>query len=433
MARSIWAGAGATLVSEGVGRGAAMGFQMLVANQLGADRFGIVSLALASAAILSPLADAGLPNLALRKVSQSPDDDALVHRLGGLKALLTPVFLVPLIVWSALRSGGMDGSLALLWAGAFYGFQSSSDLLRQILRARQEVGRELTARFAYPVGNVLALVAVWRFHPGPSGALLALASGPAALTVAYLLAMPKGKRRPLIDDKTWAMARESVPFLLQSVGYLLVVGLATRIDAFLLERFAGRAEVGRYFAALNLVMAGGFFAQGLSSYLYPRLHRQKERRGRALARAALLQGALGICLATGAALLGPVLFRTVFHARSFTGADALLPGLGMVLCLSTLDWLWLSVLIGKNRIWVAALNLLPILVVKILLGPVLVARWGAQGMVWTSLSGQFLTGILGAVAASRAFLRPVSEPSGSGSPWSGEGEGPDPGPGPRGS
>jgi len=416
MARSVWAGTGATLVSEAIGRGAAMGFQLLVANQLGADRFGIVALALASAALLSPLADTGLPNLALRLVSESPHDDGLVRLLGGLKILLTPLFVVPLAIWAAWRSVGKDDSMALVWAGAFYGFQASSDLLRQILRARQEVGRELFARIAYPVGNIVALLAVWRFRPGPAGALLALASGPAALMVAYLAVLPRACRVPRTGPAL-AMARRYSPFLLQSIGYLLVVGFATRIDAFLLEKYSGRPDVGRYFAALNLVMAGGFFAQGLSSYLYPRLHRQRDRRGRALARAVGLQAALGTVLALGAALVGPVLFRSVFHARSFAGADELLPGMGLLLCLSTMDWLWLSILIGRNRIWVAVLNLTPILATKILLGPVLVSRWGAAGMVWTAILGQIPTGILGAATASRAFLRPASERSASDSRW----------------
>jgi O-antigen/teichoic acid export membrane protein len=405
MARSIWAGAGATLISEAIGRGAAMGFQMLVANQLGADRFGIVALALASAAILSPLADAGLPNLALRLVSESPADNSLVHCLGGLKVLLTPLFLVPLVIWSTLRSGGMEGSMALLWAGAFYGFQASSDLLRQILRARQEVGRELSARFAYPVGNILALLAVWRFHPGPAGALLALASGPAALTIAYLVAMPKGSRSPRIEGKTWALAVRRYPFLLQSVGYLLVVGLATRIDAFLLEKYAGRAEVGRYFAALNLVMAGGFFAQGLSSYLYPRLHRQREHRGRALLRAAGIQGLLGLLLALGVAIAGPLVFKLVFRTHSFQGADSLLPWLGLVLCISTLDWLWLSVMIGGDRIWIAALNLFPVLGAKLVLGPILILRFGAIGMAWSAVAGQIGSGALNAFVAVHIYLK----------------------------
>jgi O-antigen/teichoic acid export membrane protein len=405
MARSVWAGAGATLVSEAIGRGAAMGFQMLVANQLGADRFGIVALALASAAMLSPLADAGLPNLALRLVSEHPENDDLVHRLGGLKVVLTPLYLLPLFVWATRFPGGSDRSMALVWAGAFYGFQASSDLLRQILRARQQVGRELSARFAYPIGNLVALLAVWRLHPGPVGALLALASGPASLTIAYIFAYPAASRRIQIGLGTWNLIRKRHPLLLQSVGYLFVVGLATRVDAFLLEKYSGRAEVGRYFAALNLVMAGGFFAQGLSSYLYPRLHRQSGHRGRALLRAAGIQGLLGILLALVVAVAGPLVFKFVFRTHSFQGADALLPVLGMVLCLSTLDWLWFSVLIGCDKIWISTLNVLPVLCAKILLGPIWITRYGGEGMAWAALLGQAGTGLLGAVAAWRFYVR----------------------------
>jgi len=417
MARSVWAGAGATLVSEAVGRGAAMGFQMLVANQLGADRFGIVALALASAAMLSPLADAGLPNLALRLVSEHPHDDALVHRLGGLKVVLTPVYLLPLFIWAARFPGGSDRSMALVWAGAFYGFQASSDLLRQILRARQQVGRELLARFAYPVGNLVALLVVWRLRPGPAGALLALASGPASLTIAYLVAYPGASRRIHVGFETWNLIRRRYPLLLQSIGYLFAVGFATRVDAFLLEKYAGRAEVGRYFAALNLVMAGGFFAQGLSSYLYPRLHRQRANRGRAFLRAVGIQGALGLALASGVAVFGPVVFRLVFKSHSFQGAESLLPILGMVLCLSTLEWLWVSVLIGGDKLWISALNLWPILVAKLVLGPSWIASSGALGMAHATLLGQAGTGILSATAAWWVYVhrpRPSSGASAEG-------------------
>lgn len=406
MARSIWAGAGATLISEVVGRGAAMGFQMLVANQLGADRFGIVAIALASAAVLSPFADAGLPNLALRIVSESPGDPVLVRTLLGLKLAVSPLFLLPLLVWISLLPSGADEVMALLWAGAFYGFQASSDLLRQILRARQQVGRELSARVAYPIGNVLALVAVWRFHPGPSVALLALASGPATLTVAYLLVYPPAQRIPLFGSGLLEMVRARGGFLAQSVLYLFVLGLTTRVDAFLLERYAGRSEVGRYFAAMNLVMAGGFFAQGLSSYLYPRLHRQTERRARALWRAIGLQAALGATMAAGAAAVGPILFRTIFRAKSFHGAEDLLPGFGLLLCISCMDWLWLSVLIGKNRIWVAAANLGFALALKLVVGPFWIGTHGASGMVWTGVLAHGGTTLLGAFAAWRAYVAP---------------------------
>lgn len=405
MGHGVWWGAGATLVSEAVGRGAAMGFQMLVANQLGADRFGLVALALASAALLSPLADAGLPNLALKSVSSSPTDSVLARRLLGLKVFASPLFLLPLVVWSLVSGAEEDRGWTLVWAGAFYGFQASSDLLRQILRARQQAGRELVARLAYPLGNLAALAAVWHFRPGPSGALLALASGPAALTLAYVFALPKSDRAPVMDRSTLALAREHRGTLIQSIVYLVSVGLASRVDAFLLEHGSGRTEVGRYFACLNLVMAGSFFAQGMSSYLYPRLHRQRDRLGRALARAVGLQALMGLVLGGGAAFVGPIVFRVVFHSKGFAGAEALLPGMGLMLFLTTMDWLWLSILVGKDKIWIAAIVLGPALLVKVAIGAVLIPSQGAWGMVQAALVAQSIGGALGAWFAVKAYLK----------------------------
>jgi O-antigen/teichoic acid export membrane protein len=403
--RTLVFGAGSTLASEAIGRGAAMMFQLVVANQLGAAQFGLVALALASAAMLSPFADAGLPNLALRTVSGAPEDNRLVHRLFGLKCLFTPLYLLPLLLWTFCFHDSGDLRWSLVWAGAFYGFQASSDLLRQILRARQETTRELMARFAYPVGNLLALVLVWKLRPGPTGALLALASGPFALTLSYWLAFPKGARGGEFGNSAILLARQNAGLLIQSVAYLVFVGLATRVDAFILEKHAGRIEVGRYFAAMNLVTAGGFFGQGLSAYLYPRLHRQVQQRGRALLRASAVQAALGACLFAGVLLAGPFVFQVVFKTSSFQGAQALLPGLGATLGFATLDWLWLSVLIGSNRTWIAALNLVPVLASKLFLAPFLIASHGAQGMVWASLAGQILTCLAGAATAYMYFVR----------------------------
>jgi len=89
----------------------------------------------------------------------------------------------------------------------------------------------------------------------------------------------------------------------------------------------------------------------------------------------------------------------------------LLPGLGILLCLTAMDWLWLSVLIGRNRIWIAALNLTPLLVVKLLVGPIWVARWGADGMVRVALLGQIGTSLMGAFTAYRQFTSVDAEDS----------------------
>jgi O-antigen/teichoic acid export membrane protein len=323
---------------------------------------------------------------------------------------MAPIFLLPLAVWAMVLPSGPDRAWALVWAGAFYGFQAASDMLRQILRARQDVGRELLARVAYPLGNLLALVVAWRLHPGPTGALMALASGPAALTIAYLVSFSPQARRVTIDRETWVLARTGLATILQSLAYLAVVGVASRVDAFLLESYAELSEVGRYFAALNMVMAGGFFAQGVASYLYPRMHRQRERRARAFFRSIGVQVSLAAALGLGAAFVGPVLFRTVFRAKSFVGADRLMPAMGGLLFLTALDWLWLSVLIGRDKIWISALNLLPSLAAKLVLAPIWVPSLGADGMVRAALVGQVITTALGGATAFRCYLGASSPP-----------------------
>eukprot|EP00825_Cyclidium_porcatum_P013499 TRINITY_DN17118_c0_g1_i1.p2 TRINITY_DN17118_c0_g1~~TRINITY_DN17118_c0_g1_i1.p2 ORF type:complete len:112 (+),score=4.66 TRINITY_DN17118_c0_g1_i1:561-896(+) len=74
---NVLLGASSTLVSEAVGRGAAMAFQLLVANQLGASGYGLVALALASAAI---------PCTCLLYTSDAADDMQCVD-LGGRRVI----------------------------------------------------------------------------------------------------------------------------------------------------------------------------------------------------------------------------------------------------------------------------------------------------------------------------------------------------------
>jgi O-antigen/teichoic acid export membrane protein len=409
--RGVLIGATSTIVSEAIGRGSAMAFQLLVANRLGAQGYGLVALALASAAILAPMADAGIPNLVLRQVSGAPDDHSLIRKTMGLKAIATPLFVLPLLVWAFLFLPRGEARWSLVVAGAFYGFQSATDLLRQILRARQESTRELLARFAYPLGCGLVLLAIWHLPPSPFGALLALAAGPVALTISYWLCLPAPCRGFAFGSDTFELVRENLGSLLQSTAFLLIVGITSRADAFILDHFGGATEVGRYFAAFNLVTAGVFFGQGLSSYLYPRLHRQKENRARALGRATLLHALLGLALFAGVVFLGPVVFHVVFRSRSFFGAESLLPGMGVVLLCSTLDWLWLSVLVGRDKMWVAILNFVPVIASKILLGIAWVPGHGAQGMVWASMIGQILSTLLGAATAWSYYLRQADSDS----------------------
>lgn len=401
--RSFLLGLVATIASEAIGRGSALAFQFLVANQLGASLYGSVALALASAALLFPLADMGLQNLALKTAASDPDGKSTSGLL-ALKLLFMPLYLVPLAIWALLAKEPGD-RLPLLWAGMFYLLQSFGDMFRQIYRGRSMTHLELVARIGMPVGNLASLVLVWFWRPDPSGALFALCLGPAALALSYAALYPGNDVRFALAGKESELVRSNLKLIVQSVAYLAIVGFSTRIDAFILEGSASTNEVGRYFAVLNFVMAGGFLAQGVSSYLYPRLHRQLDRKKRAFFRAAAIQSAVGTCMMAGVVLVGPSLFANIFHSPSYAGAQSLLPGMGAMLLCSTLDWLWLSVLLGKDRLWLTCVGLVPLLGSKLLFGPAWSAHHGAAGMLHAALLGSVATTLFGAVAAYFAFTR----------------------------
>lgn len=401
--RSFAFGLAATITSETIGRGSALAFQFLVANQLGASLYGSVALALASAALLFPLADMGLQNLALKTAAADPGGSSTPSLL-FMKCFFMPFYLVPLAIWALLAKEPGD-RMPLLWAGMFYLLQSIGDMFRQIYRGRSMTGIELVARIGMPIGNLASLVLVWFWRPNPSGALFALCLGPAALAVSYAAFFPRHDLRFVFSGKELGLVRANLKLIAQSILYLAIVGFSTRIDAFILEESASTNEVGRYFAVLNFVMAGGFLAQGVSSYLYPRLHRQADRKKRAFFRAAAIQAAVGGSMLAGIAVVGPFLFANIFHSPSYAGAQSLLPGMGAMLLCSTLDWLWLSVLLGKDKLWLTCVGLVPLLGSKLLFGPAWSAHEGATGMMRAALMGSVATTMFGAVAAYFAFTR----------------------------
>lgn len=406
MDRKFATGLLATLASEALGRGSALAFQFMVANQLGATNYGLVAIALASASLLYPLADMGLQNLSLTVGASDHGSEAL-RKLLSLKLLLAPAFLFPLAVWFFLVED-LGSAESLVCAGLFYFFQSAGDMLRQSFRAQALAESEFLARLGMPLGNAVSLFCVWYWKPGPTGTVAALCFGPAMLLLSYLIMLPKGSLRLAPPSTSFILARRNAGLIGQSVVFLAVVGFSTRIDAFVMQRHASSSELGRYFAALNFVMAGGFLALGFASYIYPRLYRQTSRRKRAFFRAASLQASLGISMMLGVMIVGPILFTKIFHSVSYSGAERILPVLAVVLFLSTLDGLWFNILLGKKKIWIASVGLVPIFAAKIILGPGWVDSCGANGMALATLVGSIFTTTIGAISAYFLFSK---EPS----------------------
>ena len=83
----------------------------------------------------------------------------------------------------------------------------------------------------------------------------------------------------------------------------------------------------------------------------------------------------------------------------------MLPGFALILLVATMDWLWLSILIGKGRLWIAALNLVPALLLKLILGRLWVPTNNELGMLWARVAAYGFSGSLNAIFAIRLYLR----------------------------
>ena len=410
MAPRIPWGAAATLLGEGLSRLSLIAFQFLVANGLGPERYGTLGLVMSYAAVLLPLADAGLLNLALRHLANNPDPKAFPALL-GLKLAATAVYLAAAGA-AAAADPGHAGALAA--AGAYWALSSLADFLRQCLRARESSLAEFRARLVQPLLFVPALALFHLLRPGVTGTLLLWCLPAAGLALAYLVPLRGAfpALRPSFDAMRAALAGRGL-FLAQSAAYLLLATLSGRVDLWLIDGGPGREAVGHYFAAYNMVFSGLFFGQALSAHMYPRLHRPGGGPGdrrRALLRALAAHAGLAAAMLAAVALAGPMVFGLVFRAPGFQPGASLLAGMGLLLAVSVLNYLWLSLLIGLDRQWVASAGLTLILGAKVALGIAWIPEQGAMGMVRAALCADIPVCLAVGAVACRLYLRRAAPP-----------------------
>jgi O-antigen/teichoic acid export membrane protein len=378
-------GAVATLSGEAFSRLSLVAFQFIVANGLGAEQYGTIGLVMSFAAVFLPLADFGLSNLALRRLANNGDPDAFPALL-GLKLVLTAAYGIIVLV-AASSTMGTERALAVILAAAYWALNSLTDFVRQCLRARERSLDEFRARLVQPFLFCAAMALFWLWKPGIAGTLVLWSVPFAGLLLAYRAPLRRGftRLRPVLRG-TWSFLAGHSAFMWQSATYLFLVTLSGRIELWLVDARTDRVSVGAYFAAYNMVFTGIFFAQALSAHMYPRLHRPGSGgRWRALSRALVAHAGLAGGAIAATLAVGPWLFSMVFRADGFAQGTMLLPVMAVLLGFSILNYLWLVILIGLNRQWLASVALLVILPAKIVLGWMWLPDHGAIAMAWAGL------------------------------------------------
>jgi len=388
------------------------GIDRKVQNAVGHAAFGTYFSILNLAIILAILADAGLTNLLNRQLAQG--QQLPIGRYLRYKLLLSAGYLAVLAMVCQLSSvtrWDLVGQVALLQLGASFLL-----FYRNILTGHQQFRTDAWLSVADKALMIL-LCAPLLYLPFAGGIRLEsfLWIQIAGTFAALLLAMYLARRHhtlPLNAGlKTSGIFRQSAPFVL----LILLMGLHTRLDAFLLERLhpQGALEAGIYAAAYRLLDAGNTIGYMSASFLVPFIARHLEDRALVNAtvlrlRHGLLAAALGFCaLCWG---LAPAMMQLLYHTDSVYEQQVLKACVAVLPAYYGIH-LYGSTLTASNRLRDFTWIMLSATGINIALNLLLIEPYGALGCCYAALASQYACALGCFLRARQRFGLKVHLPS----------------------
>ncbi len=288
-----------------------------VARYLGPQQYGILSYALALAALVGPIASLGLNSIAVREIVRVPGRAAAI--LGSTFALKSVsgvlAFLLLAGVTFAIHGGNGVTSWLVTIVGAGLIFQSF-DTVDLWFQSRVQSKYTVCGRnAAFVVVSVVKLILIQARAPLVAFALAALLESALAalgLTAAYRLA---GNR---LREWRWSLSvgltllREGWPLLLSGMAIMIYM----KIDQVMLGNMLGSEAVGLYSAAVRMSEVWYFLPMAITSSVFPSIVSAKEASEelyyRRLRRLFALMWALASVIAVPVTVLSPAMTAVLF-------------------------------------------------------------------------------------------------------------------------
>ena len=229
------------------------GSTVLITDQLGADRYGLLVGAQRFVSFFAVIAYFGMHPLVVRaSATGSRDVGTLLGTILVLRAVLALLF--GLLVWIAATTTRYlpDHSLLLFGVALIQVPLAFAEILTAVCEGRERMGRVAWITLIRTLTTFLCIcVAV--FFDGDLGLFVAayLVGSFSELAAALLLSrgVVPGLRLRVQVDRLLPILRQAVPFVMIGLGYTAIRGL----DVVILARFSSIPEVSRYGAALNFI------------------------------------------------------------------------------------------------------------------------------------------------------------------------------------
>ena len=301
------------------------GTTLLVTDQLGAERYGLLVGAQRFVAFFAVVAYFGMHPLLVRaSATRSEEVGALLGTVLLLRAGLGVLFGL-LVALVAMTTGYLPNHRLLLFAVAFTQIPLAfAEAFTAVCEGRERMGRVAWVTLIRTLTILLCVGTAVVLHGGLGSFVAAyLVGGFAELAATLLLT------RGVIPDlrlqvrlaRLLPLFREAVPFVVIGLGYMALRGL----DVMILTRFSTIPEVSRYGAALNFSELLAMLALLVQRALLPAFSRLKfTNTANDLASNSLaLFSAVLIPACTGLALLADSVVR-LYPSREYDAAAPVL-------------------------------------------------------------------------------------------------------------
>ena len=419
-ARRVTGNAMSLLASDMVNRATTFGLYILVGRYLGPYEFGQMSLALTLFYLFQVLAAAGLKMFITREVARDrmKTGEYVVH---GSAAVLLTSGLSMSVLWLFTRIMNYSpdtATVVLLMGFALFPYALSS-VSEGVFQAWEEMRYITYANSVAHVGKLLAAFLLLSFGYGLYAVVFVLLAANVMVAILeWWLMFRRIERPPLrVDGSSLLATLKSTSTFLGIDG---TIAIMTSTNVVLLSALASESEVGFYSAAAQLLIPVGILFRAVGLAAFPGMVRKfqssvpelKLVSGRLieLMLVIALPAVVGLYFLSGPALL------LIYGDQEFLAATAVLQIMSWGLISTALTKVLGQVLLAGLKEKITLQIVLVDASVGLLLGFVLISRFGVMGAAATTLIVRMLdlalhylpaARILGGIAIAKWFWKPA--------------------------